>query len=44
MSCAGKPGLINIHTANDETRRTTVSTTWTTEAKGTSQYADVNGC
>ena len=43
MSCAGKPGLINIHTANDETRRTTVSTTWTTEAKGTSQYADVNG-
>jgi pimeloyl-ACP methyl ester carboxylesterase len=43
MSCAGKPGLINIHITNDETRRTTVSTTWTTETKGTGAYADVNG-
>jgi pimeloyl-ACP methyl ester carboxylesterase len=43
MSCAGKLGLINTHTANQKMRRTIVSTTWTTETTGTGEYAEVNG-
>jgi pimeloyl-ACP methyl ester carboxylesterase len=44
MSFRREPGLNRHHTTNEDARSITVTATdWTTDAKGTGQYAEVNG-
>jgi pimeloyl-ACP methyl ester carboxylesterase len=43
MSSPGLPGLIGMHSADDDGRSTTMTSDWTGEAPGTGEYADVNG-
>src|SRR3989337_4605042 len=42
MSYADGPGLTSMQTTSHDAR-TTMSTSWTTETKGTGEYAEVNG-